>query len=306
MSRSLLNQQAIVLLGASGKIGLEIRRAVQNELPDVLLICCSRSNFNGHQFPNEKWIQFDPFESNWDFGVPVKVLINAIGAIAETKEMPYSRVHGEITAQILKHREAIGMPRIVQISAIGANSANEVSFLKTKGIADEMLLEHPDTIVAAASIVCTPNTMLSQKLRQLLSISKISLGKLLVPQGFTQTRIQPILGIDLGIAIARLCSETSPPSRIDLVGPKALTFVEILEEMANVQNKSIRFVSVPREFIDGFVKHFLSVWFPSTINYDQFQLLFKDNVGDPTEIHELLARNTIDTLAFWKEEARLN
>ena len=304
MPESLLSNKPILLLGASGKLGLEIRKAMQSELSGRELICCSRSVFEGPRFPNERWIIFDPFESQWDFGGPIAVVINAVGAIAATKEMPYAKVHLGLTKVILAHRFSIGDPKILQLSAIGADPQHKVEFLRSKGEADELLKRAGNSVIMKPSIVCTPNTMLSQKLNQLLSISRISLGKLLVPNGFLKTQIQPIMGADLGRAVVKLIDAENVPPEIELVGPNRLSFGEILEIMAKAKNRKVKMISLPREFMEGFVKHFLSVWFPGTINYDQFQLLFQDNVGNANYLQRDLGLNLLNTDDFWRDEAK--
>ena len=189
MSENLHGPQNSLLLGASGKIGLEIRKAFAANDTRHSLICCSRGIWKGEVLPGETWLQFDPFSDQWLSLGKLDVVINAIGAISESKEMSFERIHGGVTSAILKHHAAVGNSRIVQISALGADAASSLGFLRTKGQADDLLLQEDDTVVLRPSIVCTPDTMLSQKLRKLLTIARFGLGKLLVPNGFPHTRV---------------------------------------------------------------------------------------------------------------------
>lgn len=303
MPESLLPPQNILLLGASGKIGFEIRKALHAQAPTSKILCCSRQPWTGPIFPNEEWIAFDPIKDAWKFEQRIDVVINSIGAIQETKTMPFERIHVELTAKIIQHRMTIGNPRIVQVSALGANAEHPSPFLRTKGQADALLLNEPNACILRPSIVCTPSTMLSTKLNSLLKMASFGFGKLLVPTGFPFTQIQPIMGNDVGIAIANAAFRENLPQPIELVGPKRIAFGELLDEMAAAQGRKVRLLEVSRDIMETFVKHFVSVWFPNLINYEQFQLLFQDNVGDLGQTEGILGRMPLDTLPFWHSEA---
>jgi uncharacterized protein YbjT (DUF2867 family) len=293
----------ILLLGASGKIGLEIRKALHNKVPDSTVYCCSRQPWTGPQYAQEQWLVLDPFADAWGISQPINVVINAVGAIHETPEMSFEKVHLGLTQRLLAQRAQLGQPRIVQVSALGADLQARTAFLRTKGEADALLLTAPDTAILRPSIVCTPGTMLSVKLQQLLKIARFAFGKLLVPTGFAATQIQPIMGADVGEAVATAALGTATQRVVDLVGPQRLSFGTLIAEMAAAQNRQVRLLEVSREIVESFVKHFVSVWFPDLINLDQFQLLFEDNVGDLEATAALLGRMPVSTLPFWATEA---
>ena len=304
MSNLQKSMSTVLLIGASGKIGLEIRKAFAAHGGSTTIICGSRERWKGQVFPNENWVQFDPLTGNWPAIGNIDVVINAIGAIAESKEMPFERIHGGVTAEILNQRSALGQPRIVQISAIGADSSSSSDFLRTKGQADSLLLDESETVVLRPSIVCTPDTMLSQKLRKLLTIARFGLGKMLVPTGFPHTRVQPVMGADVGEAALRAALNPEMQGIIDVVGPESIRFGELLERMATAQDRKIRLIEVSREIMESFVAHFVGVWFPNLINLEQFKLLFQDNVGDAAATEALLGRKSHSTWPFWEAEAR--
>lgn len=298
----MLPPKTILLLGASGKIGLEIRKAFAALALPHRLLCCSRSPWEGSVYPQETWLQLDPFATEWPAVGKVDVLINAVGAIQETKAMPFTRVHGGLTAQILDKRQTLGQPRIVQISALGADARSQSGFLQSKGLADAQLLAAPDTVVLRPSIVCTPQTMLSQKLRKLLTVARFGLGKMLVPTGFPHTQIQPIMGADVGIAAA-MAALGEQNGIIDLVGPERIDFATLVQTMAKAQGRNVRLIEVSREIMETFVAHFVGVWFPDLINVEQFRLLFQDNVGEVAATEALLGRKPGNTIPFWEAEA---
>lgn len=303
MSESLLPYPTVLLLGASGQLGTAIREAFARLAPDCTLIATSRN-----PAPKEEdrgiWLRLDPLAEEWPSLPQVDIVINAVGAIHATDAMPFEKVHGGVTAAILARRESLGHPKIIQISALGADPEHSSAFLRTKGEADAMLLRHPHTLVLRPSIVCTPGTMIAKRFQTLLGISRFSLGKLLMPKGFGETKIQPILGDDLGKAVVHAAlADFVGSMALPLVGPEEISLRNLLETMAEAQGRKIRLIEVPREIVESFVTHFVSVWFPDVINADQFQLLFEDNVAAVEPTLNLLGRRPGSTLDFWRAEA---
>jgi uncharacterized protein YbjT (DUF2867 family) len=295
-----ISNMKILILGGQGRIGSLIADALRSRLPQAHIIRTTRKAPAPAAISDFQWLQFDPFQDDWAQLPQVDVLINAIGAIRATKAMPFSKVHEGLTALILQHRASLGHPRIVQVSAVGADPGHKAAFLATKGHADALLLTAPDTAILRPSIVCTPGTMLSKRLDQLIQIARIGFGKLLVPAGFPATRVQPIAPDDLGRIGAALALDKSILGAVEAVGPVAYSFEELLQAKAAAQGLTLKLVGVPKAIMEGFVQHFVAVWFPQTLSRDQFRLLFEDNVGDPSRAAWLNGQPLQDSMPFWK------
>lgn len=304
MRSALLPYHRILILGASGKVGCEARKALFLLAPDCKVVCTSRKPWDGPRLPNETWLTFDPFHDAWNGLGHVQVVVNCIGAIQPERGAGFEDIHVGLVELLLENREMLGMPRIVHLSALGARPDHFTDFLATKGRADALLMQQPNCVILRPSIVCTPGTMLSQKLRQLIRLGRFSFGKLLVPTGFPFTQVQPVLGADLGRAIAVAAMRCQVPHMVEVVGPQRIAFGELIEEMAAVAGKQIRLIEVSRDIMETFVRHLVSVWFPELINYDQFRLLFEDNVGELAQTTALLGRPPLETLGFWRQEMR--
>jgi dTDP-4-dehydrorhamnose reductase len=281
----------IVVLGASGQIGSVIFKGLKN-FYDV--IGTSRKHRN-------PFTQFDPFNDNWSSLGKPDVLINCIGQIESTTESSFYHIHVELTNQILKYRMELGNPRIIQVSALGASSKHEIEFLKTKGIADDLLLEHPNTAVIRPSIVCTHRTMLVRKMLMLSKLSRIMFGAVLVPKGFLTTRIQPIMPEDLVELIQKMCI-VKKSRMLDAVGSDVLTFDEILEILTKRGNRRFKIVEVPKVTTDVVVKNILGRLVPGIINVQQYQLLFQDNTASVESCRQLLDRTPMSTREFFERE----
>ena len=293
----------IVVLGGTGQLGWPLLLKMAEQCPGEEIIGTSRTGMPEDWVDSRvSWMTFDPFADNWTKLGRVDVLVNAIGIIRERGDMTFEKVHIELTRNILAARGAMGTPRIVQISALGADPDHEVDFLRTKGLADGILLKRENTAVIRPSIVCTPDTMLSKKMRTLRQVGKLMFGKLFVPKGFLGTRIQPILGEELAALIARVCLKPEHAGVIEVAGPDAMPFSQLLEWLSETGDTRLNPIEVPKEIMDSFVKYFVSVWFPGMINYDQFRLLFTDNISKKKDFERIMKRQPKRTEGFWRQE----
>jgi uncharacterized protein YbjT (DUF2867 family) len=283
----------ILILGASGQLGSLLHEHLFVQYPEAEVIGCVR-NTNIH---SSNFLAFNPFTDKWQQLGKADVLINSIGIIRETPEISFEKTHVGITQLILENRLIIGNPRIIQISALGADENSPISFLQTKGKADQLLLGHTDTVVVRPSIVCTPNTMLVQKLRLLGRISRFLHGYLPFPELLLNTRIQPIMPADLAAIIEKICFLKNPPAHIYAVGPSPLSLQHLIEVSSGCQTK---FIKLPQSLSDR-LAGVVSLIFPAILSKEQYQLLQKDNTYSGTEAANLLKRKLLSTESFWQK-----
>lgn len=282
----------IIVLGATGQIGSVIYEGLKNHHN---VIGTSRK-------PTSTYVQFDLFHDDWSRLGKTDVVINCIGQIEATKHSSFYNIHIGITKLIIKNRHLMGNPRIIQLSALGASESHKVEFLRTKGIADTLLLQHPDTTVVRPSIVCTPRTMIVNKVLMLNRIARWTRGVMFVPKGFLQTRIQPVMPEDLVDVINSVCSSTNPNASIDLVGPVRLSFREIITMMFKSRGTDVRLIEIPKFIADIAVIYCASVFFAKVVNSQQYRLLFDDNIADSFKIEDMLHRSLLSPVPFFLNE----
>lgn len=287
----------ILFLGGSGQIGFPTAVRFAERYPSYQIFASSRSGNSPGLIPNNlTFIAFDPFKDDWSQLPQLDLLYNCVGQIKASKAMSFERIHLGLSQQIIANRKSLGDPRIVQLSALGAGEHPKVPFLATKSLADDLILGETNTYVVRPSIVCTANTMLLRKLKQLGRMSRWLGGRLLLPQGFLQARVQPIMIEDLSELLIAVGLEPSKQRIIPAVGPEALRFAELL---SLVHGKAFPAWEIPRKLLEPIIKYVVSPLIPSLINYDQFRLLFEDNVGDQAFGEAVLGRKMADTSHFW-------
>ena len=282
----------IVVLGASGQIGSVIYNALKRHHE---VVGTSRKQ-------SGELIQFDPFRDAWSMLGKSDIFINCVGQIEASPGSSFYKIHVELTKLIVLNRLAIGNPRIIQISALGASANHKVEFLKTKGMADGHLLQHSNTVVVKPSIVCTHRTMIVQKMLMLLKISKYTQGLIFAPKRFLNSQIQPVMPQDLAALVASLCTTQYLPKVIDVVGPERLSFHQIINFMFQTKRRGYRIVPVPKALTNVLVEYGVCLLFPKVITSQQYQLLFDDNIADAAPAERILGTPLTPTKQFFINE----
>jgi uncharacterized protein YbjT (DUF2867 family) len=280
----------IIVLGASGQLGSIIFNSLKQK-HDVL----------GTSRSSHGYFKFDPFRDNWSKLSQADVLVNCIGQINPTRSTSFYKIDVDLAKLIIKNRDVMGNPKIIQISALGASPVHPVEFLRTKGIADTFLLQSPNTSIVRPSIVCTPRTMIVRKMLMLLRFATYS-QIIPVPKGFLKTQIQPLMPQDLIAVVEQLCIDPKSSGIINVVGPQRFDFAEIIDLMFETQRKNYRLIEIPKEVTNVIVKYGVSLFFPSIINWQQYQLLFEDNVGESSQVYRTIGRALTPTREFFINE----
>jgi uncharacterized protein YbjT (DUF2867 family) len=286
--------ERIIILGASGQAGRWIFQDLL-KCKDFIVEGTSRSGGNN-------LLKFDPFIDDLSVLGKADVLINCIGIINEISGFTFEKIHKGTTELILKNRAALGFPVIIQISALGASPGHHVSFLRTKGQADESLLTESDTYVIRPSVLCTPGTMLVQKIRMMGKISRMLSGVLPVPAGFADHKVQPVMPDDLSSLIEKIVRKRPVCKIIDTGGSRVFSYRELVEIYSQQQNLKIRIAEFPEKLIRYVVKNIIAPLFSRIINNEQYDLLFTDNVADTVIAEEILGRQLQSSENFWRKE----
>ena len=283
----------ILVLGANGQIGSLIFTYLQCHFSQHNILGTSRKTLNK---TDKNFIQFDPFTDDWNTLGKIDVLINCIGIIAENRQNTFRKIHIALVEKMLQQRENIGNPKIIHISALGANAWSQSKFLSTKAEGDNLLLKAKNTVVIRPSIVCTHNTMLVKKLKMLKQISRLLFGHIYMPSKMLSVKIQPIMPEDLAEIVSKVCVSDQHPQLINAVGPEALSINEILHKIKNVKIKRLqdKIMKIPMQMA--------AILFPQVISKEQIILMQQNNIADKTVAEEILNRPLLSTYNFWMKE----
>ena len=282
----------IAILGARGQLGSLLHQRLL-EQPECEVIALSRK-------AGEGFLRFDPLQDDWAILGKVDVFVNVAGIIRESKNEAFYEVHTELLRTLIENRYGIGNPRILHVSVLGSDAASSSAFLNSKAKGEAIVLKQDDALVLRPSLLCLPNNLLVQKMVLLLDISRYLGNRALLPATFPQHKIQPVMPLDVLQAIERAIQvQELPVKTLDLVGPAPISFGELMTLAAKVRNQRLIPIEIPKNLVDIVTRNFISVWFPEILDYEQFKLLFKDNIGDPRLLEEWLGRPPLSSTDFW-------
>jgi uncharacterized protein YbjT (DUF2867 family) len=223
----------------------------------------------------------------------VDVAVNAVGIYRESGDRTFESVHIRAPRALFAACVQAGV-RVIQISALGADSSADTAFHLSKRAADEYLLGvDPRAAVVQPSLVYGSGGASAASLNLLASLPLIPL-----PQTGRQ-RIQPVHIDDLVCAIATLVErEDEGRGRIPIVGPEPITLREYLAVLReSMRLGRARFVPIPRPVL-AIVAGVCAFVPGSVLTADSLRMLRRGNTADPTVTCRLLRRAPRPASAF--------
>lgn len=221
----------ILLTGATGFIGSHLLRALQSQGHQVTA-CVRDPASAARRFSGPRYIACDFTRdhtvASWrDRLADVDVVINAVGIIRESGAQTFHALHFAAPRALFLAAAEMGVKRVIQISALGADDGAESQYHLTKRAADDVLAGlNLDSVILRPSIVHGAGAKSSEVFRALAALPFIP-----VPDDGLQP-IQPIHVNDL-VRVVLACVAAAEAGRqcIDLVGPEPITFLDMLLHM---------------------------------------------------------------------------
>lgn len=284
----------IAILGGTGQIGSVMTKEVLTSFPDAEILSCSRSGKGSNGF------KFDVFNNDWSSLGKLDVIINSVGIIAEKEANTFERIHIEVIQSLIANRTTLGNPKIIHVSVLGADKNSPSRYASTKGVADEILVKEENLNIINPSFVCTPGTMMVQKLKMLHKMAKWQLGFLPCPAPFLKAEFQPIMGEDVAQVAIEIIKQDLKGEQVFATG---LEIYSLLDWIQIVGKGKIKVIPMAKWLIDIPFRLFMRL-FPQVMNKDQYLLLGNDNVHENSDLQRILGRAPLSTKEFWENELR--
>lgn len=203
--------------------------------------------------------------------------LNLVGVGYETGRQGFQAVHVMGARNVAEAARAMGVRRVVQISALGADPHSRSKYLRTKAEGETAVREiFPDAVVARPSIVFGSGDGFFNKFA---GMARLSPALPLIGGG--HTRFQPVFVGDLGQALARMVT-AGPASgqTYELGGPGVFTFKALMEKMLaeTGQHRLLIPIPFPAAAALGQAGDLLSALIPPPVTSDQVEALRSDNV----------------------------
>ena len=208
-------------------------------------------------------------------------VINLVGLLFQNGRQEFNSVQAMGSATIAKLAADAGVTTFVQLSAIGADSASESLYARSKGEGERAVCDAiPTATILRPSIVFGAEDSFFNKFATMASFSPM-----LPLVGGGQSKFQPVYVDDLADAIcAALERPEAAGKTYEIGGPRSYSFRELMELMLSETGQ--RRVLVPIPFLVaswiGFVAQIIGrlPFMEPLLTQDQVKLLKHDNVVD--------------------------
>jgi NADH dehydrogenase len=202
------------------------------------------------------------------------VSLNLVGIGRETGRQGFQAVHAMGARNVAEAARTMGAARVVQMSALGADSASPSKYQRTKAEGEAAVRAiYPDATVVRPSVVFGNGDSFFNRFAAMAQLSPA-----LPLIGGGQTRFQPVYVGDVADAfMAALARSEAAGQTYELGGPRVYSFKELMQYMLGVVRRRRALVTVPWGAA-RFQARLLELLPDPLLTRDQVELLRQDNV----------------------------
>ena len=279
-------KKKILIFGATGQIGRHlIRKLTKN---NYKVICQTR---NLHKaiflktsgsigYIDIKETKIFDYEKVSELVDNTDIVINLIGILFERGKInTFEKIHTlfpKFLSEICKKKNK----HFIHISSLGVENASDSKYAASKAEGENKIFENlPSAIILKPSIVYSVNDSFTTRFMSLLNFFPI------FPLYYGgKTKFAPIHASDLTDIIFHVIENNIRGKKIETVGPKVLTFLEILNILSKCINKKRVFLPLPL-FLAKFSAKILEKMPNPLLTVDQLNLLKYDNISSENNMN---------------------
>lgn len=278
----------VTIFGGSGFLGRHVVRALAQRGYRIR-IAVRRPDLAGFMQPMGNVGQIMPMQANLRDAASVEraiagadAVVNLVGILYETRKQRFANVHRDGAKLIAEASAKLGIERLVQISAIGADVSSPSAYAKSKGEGEKAVLQaFPSTVIVRPSLLIGNEDDFFNKFAEMSRLSPF-----LPLVGGGTTKFQPAFVGDVAEVIARGVDGLLQAGTIyELGGPEVKSFKALLELMMRETRKRRLLLPIPY-----FAANLMGAIFEKLpkpmLTRDQVKLLKRDNLVSKEAITE--------------------
>ncbi len=279
-------KKKILIFGATGQIGRHlIRKLTKN---NYKVICQTRNLHKAIFLKTSGSIGYIDIKETkiFDYEKVIglvdasDIVINLIGILFESGKInTFEKIHTlfpKFLSEICKKKNK----HLIHISSLGVENARDSKYAVSKAEGENKIFENlPSATILKPSIVYSVNDSFTTRFMSLLNFFPI------FPLYYGgKTKFAPIHASDLTDIIFHVIENNIRGKKIETVGPKVLTFLEILNILSKCINKKRVFLPLPL-FLAKFSAKILEKMPNPLLTVDQLNLLKYDNISSENNMN---------------------
>ncbi|MBN9886239.1 complex I NDUFA9 subunit family protein [Salipiger abyssi] len=206
-------------------------------------------------------------------------VVNCVGTFDAKGKNNFDAVQSEGAERIARIAAEMGVARMVQISAIGADAESASDYARTKALGEAAVLSHmPDAVILRPSVIFGPEDGFFNRFASMSRMGPV------LPLVGAETKFQPVYVDDVAHAAVMGVTGDAAPGVYELGGPDVDSFRELMTQMLGVIRRRKLLVNIPFGIASvmgwGFelLQTLTGGLFPAQVTRDQVKSLRHDNV----------------------------
>jgi uncharacterized protein YbjT (DUF2867 family) len=210
-------------------------------------------------------------------------VVNCVGILNRSGKNTFDAVQAAGAGRIARIAAELGVARLVQISAIGADPQSESTYARTKGEGEAAVLAaYPAAVILRPSVIFGPEDGFFNRFAAMSRLGPV------LPVVGAKTRFQPVYVDDVAAAAVLGVTGKAAPGIYELGGPEVATFRALMDKMLHIIQRRRLVLNVP--FFAASIMGFgfdmaqavtLGLFNNGLITRDQVRNLRQDNVVAP-------------------------
>ncbi len=166
--------------------------------------------------------------------------VNCVGVLVREGRNTAAAVHAEGAARVARISKDLGLKRLVQISALGANAASDSVYSRTKAEGErDVMRAFSEAVVLRPSIIFGPEDSFFNRFAAMSRLGPI------LPVVGADTKFQPVYVDDVAQAAVAGVLGRAKPGIYELGGPEVMTFRELMGVMLKQINRRRLVLNIP-------------------------------------------------------------
>ncbi|WP_172327800.1 complex I NDUFA9 subunit family protein [Mangrovicoccus sp. HB161399] len=236
----------VTIFGGSGFVGRHIARRLAKDGWRVR-VAVRKPNLAMHVKPYGVVGQVEPVFCNIRDDASVRevltgadAVVNCVGVLVESGKNSFGAVQAEGPGRIARIAAEMGISRMVQISAIGADADSASEYARSKAAGEAAVLEAlPGAMILRPSVIFGPGDSFFNRFADMAKFGPV------LPITGADTKFQPVYVDDVAAAAELYLLGKAEGGVYELGGPEVKTFRELMRDMLAVIRKRRAVMSLP-------------------------------------------------------------